>query len=99
MAGIDSPCREHLNQMLLCASTALLALSEPTEDAILVQQGLASRSLDIGHLAVGSVRRRWNAIEVQVLAEYYNAGAVVKHCVARRLDGNSRRRRSGVRCL
>ena len=62
-----SPCGQHLNEMLL-GRARLLALAQTREDALLLQQRLASSALDLDHLGLGDVAVRRDDVKVQVLA-------------------------------
>ena len=64
----------------------LVAPPQPREDAVLLQQCLPRRALDLDHLGLLDIRPRRDGVEVQVLAQHDDARAVAQH-VARRARG------------
>ena len=75
---LDIPSSQHLNQMLL-RRASLPSPSQSRKDPILRQQRPARRPLDLNHLGLIDVRPGGDGVEIEVLAEDDDAGAVLEH--------------------
>lgn len=66
--------------MLLCRSR-VIALLEPREDSVLLEKHLPTSSLNVHVVRLSDFRIRRDCIEIEVLSEYNDAGAVLENVV------------------
>jgi hypothetical protein len=85
-AQSNSPSGQHLDKMLL-GGAGLLALTETTEDARLLQQSAASSTLDLDHLGVTNVAPRGDDVEVEIFTQDDDASSVLQHVSSITLHG------------
>lgn len=86
----NSPSGQHLDKMLL-SGARLLALTETTENASLLQKSTTSSTLDLNHLGVANVAPRGNDIKIEIFTQDDNASSVLQHVSSitlHRLDGH-----------
>jgi hypothetical protein len=76
---------------MLLSGARFLALPQPREDAVLLQQSFASSTLDFNHLVLLDVFARWDAVEIKVFTQNDDASTVLQHVTSvalHRLNGH-----------
>ena len=82
----DLPSCKHFNQMLFC-SACVFASSQSAEDAVLLEQSPACRTLDFDHFLGADIGLRWDDVEVQIFPQNNDACSVLQHVTSRAGNG------------
>ena len=72
---------------MLLSSARLLALPKSRENAVLLQQSLASCAFDFDHFVLLDILPRWDAVEIEVFAENDDTSTVLQHVTSVTLHG------------